>query len=100
MGTTTQRTSVPTGGHWGIYNAEVENGTLVGVRPFDKDPHPSPLLGSVVSTVYAETRIKQPMIRKGWLEHGHRSDRAARGVEPFVSVSWDKALDLVAAELA
>jgi len=99
MSTTTQRTSVPTGGHWGIYNAEVENGTLVGVRPFDKDPRPSPLIGSVVSTVYAETRIKQPMIRKGWLEHGHRSDRAARGVEPFVPVSWDKALDLVAAEL-
>jgi biotin/methionine sulfoxide reductase len=39
------------------------------------------------------------MIRKGWLEHGHKSDRAGRGVEPFVPVSWDRALDLVAAEL-
>jgi len=39
------------------------------------------------------------MVRQGWLEHGVGSNRAGRGVEPFVAVSWDAALDLVAAEL-
>jgi len=38
-------------------------------------------------------------VRRGWLEHGPGpSDR--RGHDPFCEVSWDRALDLVAAELA
>jgi biotin/methionine sulfoxide reductase len=49
--------------------------------------------------VHAECRIAQPMVRRGWLEHGVESNRAGRGVEPFVAVPWDEALDLVAAEL-
>src|SRR6185295_8874599 len=40
----------------------------------------------------------QPMVRQGWLEKGPGSSRG-RGREPFVAVSWDRALDLVAAEL-
>jgi biotin/methionine sulfoxide reductase len=39
------------------------------------------------------------MIRRGWLKYGVQSDRAGRGVEPFVAVPWDEALDLLAAEL-
>ena len=39
------------------------------------------------------------MARTGWLEHGVASNRAGRGVEPFVAVSWDEAFDLLAAEL-
>jgi biotin/methionine sulfoxide reductase len=39
------------------------------------------------------------MIRKGWLEKGPRVGDNARGAEPFVSVPWDEALDIVAGEL-
>jgi biotin/methionine sulfoxide reductase len=39
------------------------------------------------------------MVRQGWLKHGIRSNLAGRGVEPFVAVSWDEALDRIAAEL-
>ena len=39
------------------------------------------------------------MVRQGWLAHGVQSNRAGRGVEPFVAVPWDEALDLVAADL-
>ncbi|MEJ0071100.1 MAG: hypothetical protein WDO24_22895 [Pseudomonadota bacterium] len=39
------------------------------------------------------------MVREGWLERGPAS-KAQRGGEPFVRWSWDKALDLVAGELA
>ena len=39
------------------------------------------------------------MVRAGYLKHGIKSDRSGRGVEPFVPVSWEKALDLVAAEI-
>lgn len=93
------RTLVHTGSHWGLYDAEVEHGRVVGVRAFAKDPRPSRIIEAMPSAVHAECRIDQPMVRRGWLEHGVKSDRAGRGVEPFVEVSWDEALDLVAAEL-
>jgi biotin/methionine sulfoxide reductase len=99
MQTTNGKTIVHTGSHWGLFDAEVEHGRVVGVRAFPTDPHPSPIIDTIPSAVHAPTRIKQPMVRQGWLAHGTASNRAGRGVEPFVAVSWDKALDLIAAEL-
>ena len=85
--------------HWGTFTAEVEDGRFVGVRPFAKDPDPSPIIHSMVDAVYDESRVLRPMIRKGWLDHGPGGTREARGTEPFVAVPWDEALDLVAAEI-
>jgi biotin/methionine sulfoxide reductase len=39
------------------------------------------------------------MVREGWLKGGPGGNREARGGEPFVPVSWEKALDLVAGEI-
>ena len=39
------------------------------------------------------------MVRAGWLEGG-RASGAGRGREPFVPVDWERALELVAGELA
>jgi biotin/methionine sulfoxide reductase len=99
MSTAGEKTLVHTGSHWGIYDVEVDNGRVVGVRAFDRDPQPSRIIATMPSAVHAESRITRPMVRQGWLEHGVGSNRAARGVEPFVAVPWDEALDLVAAEL-
>ncbi len=85
--------------HWGTFTAEVEDGRLVGVRPFALDPDPSPIIHSIVDAVYDESRVTRPMIRKGWLDHGPGGNREKRGTEPFVAVPWDEALDLVAGEL-
>ena len=100
MSTADGKTLVHTGSHWGVYDAEVDNGRVVGVRAFDRDPQPSRIITTIPSAVHAESRITQPMVRQGWLQHGVGSNRAGRGVEPFVAVPWDEALDLVAAELA
>ena len=99
---TTANTETVTGNaaHWGAFNAIVRDGRLVGVEPFAGDGNPSPLLETIPSAIYHETRISRPMVRQGFLEHGFGSDRAGRGAEPFVAVSWDRALDLAAAELA
>ena len=97
--TTTQPNRYHTGNHWGIFDVEVEDGKVVGTRPFERDPHPSPLAAAVPSAVNSRSRILHPMVRQGWLEYGHRSDTSKRGVEPMVQVSWDQALDLLAAEL-
>jgi biotin/methionine sulfoxide reductase len=45
------------------------------------------------------TRVRFPAVRETYLEKGVRSNRAGRGGEPFVRVTWDRAIDLVAAEL-
>jgi biotin/methionine sulfoxide reductase len=84
--------------HFGAFQAEVDNGRMVGVRPFERDPDPSPLIEALPEAVYSKTRVMRPMVREGYLAHGPGS-RAGRGRERFVPVSWERALDLVAGEL-
>jgi biotin/methionine sulfoxide reductase len=84
--------------HWGAFLAEVENGRVVGVRPFERDPEPSPLIEAVPAAVHSPLRIRQPFVREGWLKNGPGNGEG-RGREPFVPVSWEHALDLVAGEL-
>ena len=93
-------TSRLTATHWGIIRAYVEAGRLARVQPFAKDAHsPSPVIQAFADRVYTPDRVKYPMVRKGFLESGAKSDRTERGRGDFVRVSWDKALDLVASEL-
>jgi biotin/methionine sulfoxide reductase len=93
------RSRVHTGSHWGVYDADVQDGQLVAVQPFAQDPHPTPLIAAMPTAVYHESRIRQPMVRRGYLKEGPASDRTGRGAEPFVPLSWDEALDLIATEL-
>jgi biotin/methionine sulfoxide reductase len=84
--------------HWGAFLAEVDEGRVVGVRPFEQDPDPSHLIEAIPAAVHSPTRISQPMVREGWLSRGPGRGEG-RGREPFVPVSWDRALDLVAGEI-
>ncbi|MGV8938588.1 MAG: trimethylamine-N-oxide reductase TorA [Allorhizobium sp.] len=95
----TPAADVISGSHWGVFRAQTENGRAVGVTAWEGDPWPSPQLPGVLDSMYSPTRIKYPMVRRAWLENGPGSDPAGRGTGDFVRVSWDKALDLVAAEL-
>jgi biotin/methionine sulfoxide reductase len=94
------RTSHLTQSHWGAFLAEVEHGRVVGVKPFDRDPHPSPMIEAWPEMVASPTRIRRPMVRQGYLAGGAARHGTGRGREPFVPVDWDKALDLVAGALA
>ncbi len=84
--------------HWGAFEAEVADGTVVAIRPYEHDPDPSPLLGNIVDSLRHPARIAQPMIRAGWLDRGPGAD-ARRGAEPFVPVDWTTAIDLLAREM-
>jgi biotin/methionine sulfoxide reductase len=95
---TTSRT-VHTASHWGAYEVDVENDRIAKIRPFRKDSSPSPLIHSLADVAYADNRIVQPMVRAGWLKARKGSDKSQRGVDPFVAVAWDEAIDLVANEL-
>lgn len=93
------RQVIPTGGHWGMYRVEVEDGRIVGVQPSPLDRDPSPLLHGLPDLVDHPCRVRRPSIRQGWLRDRARSDTHRRGAEPFVEVPWDEALDMVAGEI-
>ncbi|MGH6945026.1 MAG: molybdopterin-dependent oxidoreductase, partial [Geminicoccaceae bacterium] len=79
--------------------AEVEGGRVVAVHPIAQEKDPSPIGRSIPGTVDGPLRIREPMVRAGWLERRHDSDTSRRGAEPFVPLAWDEALDLVAGEI-
>ncbi len=85
--------------HWGAFEARVADGRVEEVRPFRLDPHPSPLIQSIPSAVHSPARITQPMVREGFLRRRGGDAARRRGGEPFVPVSWDEALALVADEI-
>lgn len=90
---------VLTGTHFGAFYATVTDGKITGVRGWEQDPRPSPMLEGVIDQVYSPSRIKYPMVRRAWLEGGPGSSPETRGQGDFVRVSWDEALDLVAGEI-
>ncbi len=87
-----------TANHWGVGIAEVENGKIKAVRPHPNDAAPAVLNGNLAGTLSGSWRIAKPSVRESFLKHGPNGG-GERGAEPFIEVSWDEALDLVAREL-
>ena len=85
--------------HWGAFEPVVIDGRVTETRSFTEDPDPSPLLGSIPDALYHRCRVMQPAVRAGWLEHGAGGRREQRGADRYVSVSWERALALVADEI-
>jgi biotin/methionine sulfoxide reductase len=83
--------------HWGAAEIESDGRRLTSVRPWREDPAPSRILENLAAAHHHPARVDQPYVRRGWLEHGPGA--AARGSDVFVPVSWEAALDLLAAEL-
>jgi len=100
IGMSSNRRRVRTFSHWGGYDVTVDGQQIVAVDPFVDDPNPSPIGQSFVDGITHRSRVARPSIRRGWLEGGPGPANGARGVDPFVEVEWDEALDLVAGELA
>ncbi len=85
--------------HWGAYEVESGRGRVLGLHPFAHDPDPSPIGNSIPAALTGRSRILRPAVRKTYLERGPGAATEKRGAETFVEVSWQEALDLVAAEL-
>lgn len=90
----------PSLSHWGAFTAVVESGRVARCEPFERDPHPSPMIAAIPALVHSPLRIARPAVRESWLRQRGGSDGARRGAERFVEVSWDTALGLVAEELS
>jgi biotin/methionine sulfoxide reductase len=84
--------------HWGVYRPVVRDGVLVGMDGAEWDRDPSPIGQSMIAGITASSRVMRPAIREGFLRR-RGAARAQRGMEKFVEVPWDEALDIVADEL-
>jgi biotin/methionine sulfoxide reductase len=88
-----------TSSHWGTYRIVRQAGAAPRLEPIAEDPDPSPIGLSMLDGYRSRSRVLRPAVRRGWLEHGPGTRTDRRGTEPFVEVTWETALDLVAAEL-
>ncbi len=71
---------------------------LTAVEPFAWDRLPSKIGLSLPGAVQVNSRVRLPAVRLDSLQ-GKPDNREGRGKEPFVEVSWEQALTLVASEL-
>lgn len=85
--------------HWGVYKVHVKGGKIERLEPFAGDKAPSLQLQALAQQPYNAARIRYPMVRASYLKKGWKAGGKKRGAEPFVRVSWDTALDIIAKEL-
>jgi len=84
---------------FGPFHTKTVNGRLVSTKGYKEEFHTNEIAASIPEYVYSPSRIKYPMVRKSYLQHGPGANREARGSEGFVRVSWDKATELIAGEI-
>lgn len=89
----------PTATHFGAYNVHTKAGKIVEVTPSSRDPRPSAIGRSLAESVDHPLRIKQPMVRRGWLESPLGENREGRGGDDFIEIEWGQAIALVTAQL-
>jgi len=80
--------------HWGAFEVTVDDGKVVGVEGVGIDPDPSPI-GQHLLRAH-DDRILAPAVRRSWIESGPFAAPDRRGLDSYVDVSWDEALDLAA----
>ncbi|MFV8572030.1 Dimethyl sulfoxide/trimethylamine N-oxide reductase precursor [Marinobacter litoralis] len=88
-----------TSSHWGTYRVCTKDGSVVALKGFERDEDPSPIGQGIVDVLDGPTRIKAPMVRRGWLENGPGHAKGERGADDFIEVSWPRAIKLVVEEL-
>lgn len=96
---TAHRDAPLTSSHWGPGVVELVEGRLVAVRPHPDDADPSRINENIPAGLQGATRVRRPAVRQSYLEQGPLGETGERGAEPFIEVSWDKALGLIAEEL-
>lgn len=83
--------------HWGAFRAEIRDGAVARILPFEHDPRPSPMNQVWPEMLDHRLRVLRPAVRRGWLDG---DGGASRGDDSFVEIGWDEALDRVAGEIA
>lgn len=86
--------SVLTAAHWGPILVDTDGETVFSSRGALPTAHPNSLQTVVRDQVHSKTRVRFPMVRKGFLA-SPENPQGVRGQDEFVRVSWDDALNLI-----
>ena len=86
--------TILTAAHWGPMLVETDGETVLSSRGALPTNHPNSLQTVVRDQVHSKTRVRFPMVRKGFLASPD-SPQGVRGEDEFVRVSWDDALALI-----
>lgn len=91
-----------TAAHWGPLVVNVDSsGKVTSSRPAVPAKLENPLQTVVADQIYNKVRIKQPMVRKGFLDNLDNVTQpdGKRGDDEFVPISWKEAYDLIEKQL-
>ena len=97
MANTAKTHTILTAAHWGPMLVETDGETVFSSRGALKTTFVNSLQSAVRDQVHSKTRVRYPMVRKGYLASS-ASPQGVRGQDEFVRVSWDEALDLIHAQ--
>ncbi|WP_036107182.1 molybdopterin guanine dinucleotide-containing S/N-oxide reductase [Mangrovibacter sp. MFB070] len=89
-----KRYQVLTAAHWGPVLVETDGETVFSSRGALNTSHENTLQTVVADQVHSPTRVRYPMVRKGYLASPD-NPQGVRGQDEFVRVSWEDALALV-----
>ncbi|RTM29332.1 molybdopterin guanine dinucleotide-containing S/N-oxide reductase [Enterobacter bugandensis] len=92
MSTSTK--TILTAAHWGSMLVETDGENVLSSRGALPTQHPNSLQTVVRDQVHSKTRVRWPMVRKGFLASPDKP-QGIRGQDEFVRVSWDDALALI-----
>ncbi len=84
-----------TSSHWGVYEIKRDADGKPVLDVFKADPDPSEI-GLTMLQASTQLRVAKPSVRQSVLQNGLGAAPERRGLDPFVEVEWDEALDLAA----
>lgn len=90
---------VNTAAHWGGVSVTVENGKIVNSTSVFSNRMYNSLQNYTEDLVYAEDRIRYPMVRKSFLDNPDNPKPELRGSDAWVRVSWEKAIKLAGRQI-
>jgi biotin/methionine sulfoxide reductase len=97
LANTAKTHTILTAAHWGPMLVETDGETVYSSRGALETSFVNSLQSAVRDQVHSKTRVRYPMVRKGYLA-SPASPQGIRGQDEFVRVSWDEALDLIHAQ--
>jgi biotin/methionine sulfoxide reductase len=92
----TSTKTILTAAHWGPMLVETDGENVLSSRGALPTQHPNSLQTVVRDQVHSKTRVRWPMVRKGFASPD--KPQGIRGQDEFVRVSWDEALALIHAQ--
>ena len=84
--------------HWGTYKVSQDKNNKIKLENWELDSSPTEFGLGLTDAAVDDLRIKQPYVRRGWLEKKDKND-GKRGRDEFIAITWEEAFNLASKEL-